>query len=262
VSTVERAARTEPVGWLGRVGLATQGLPYLLVGALAVLVAVPGHQARESNEGALRALARNDLGRVVLIAAAAGFAADALWRLASAIGDRQAERSGTLGWGRRVGQGVLGLVYLAIALGTIRLLSGGSAGGNAPQHTRTAFDHPLGRELVFAAGLGFAVAAAWALWETWSRRFMERLDCPREARRVCAVSGVLGHAGRGVVWAFVAWFLLKAAWQYDPNEAVGLDGALRKLQDEPYGASLLAAVGLGLLGYAFFCFVQARYRRV
>jgi hypothetical protein len=65
-----------------------------------------------------------------------------------------------------------------------------------------------------------------------------------------------------VVFALVGFFLAKAAWEYDPDEAVGIDGALARLAHRAYGTWLLAAVALGLLAYAVFCLVQARYRRV
>jgi hypothetical protein len=257
VATVERAARTEPVGWLGRAGLAAQGIPYVLVALVATLVAVPGHQPKESNSGALRTVVDNGLGRILIVVLALGFAADALWRLGSAVGDR-GRRSGRGGMARRIGQALVGIGYLGAAAATLHLLQS-HGGGGRPQ---TAFDLPLGRELVYAAGAGFGIAAAWALWEAVARPWMQDLDCGEDARPLCETTGVVGHAGRGLVWATFAWFLLKAAWEYDPQEAVGLDGALRRLQHQPYGAWLVGAVAVGMCAYALFCFVQARYRHV
>ena len=53
-----------------------------------------------------------------------------------------------------------------------------------------------------------------------------------------------------------------AAVQFDPDEAVGLDGALRKLADAPYGPVLLGLTAAGLVAYGLFCAAQARYRDV
>ena len=55
---------------------------------------------------------------------------------------------------------------------------------------------------------------------------------------------------------------MRAAWQFDPKEAIGLDGALAKLAHQSYGHVLLGAAALGLLAYALFSFVEARYREV
>ena len=42
----------------------------------------------------------------------------------------------------------------------------------------------------------------------------------------------------------------------------GLDGALRKLANAPYGTVLLSIVAAGLFAYGVFCLIQARYREV
>ena len=83
-----------------------------------------------------------------------------------------------------------------------------------------------------------------------------------EARPWAIAIGVVGHAARGIVFALVGIFLLRAAWQYDAQEAIGIDGALRKVADAPYGPVLLGLVAAGLLAYGAFCVIQARYRRV
>jgi hypothetical protein len=67
---------------------------------------------------------------------------------------------------------------------------------------------------------------------------------------------------RTVVFGLVGWFLIKAAWEYDPQEAIGLDGALSKLAAERYGPVLLGIAAAGLFAYGCFCFVQARYRQI
>jgi hypothetical protein len=76
------------------------------------------------------------------------------------------------------------------------------------------------------------------------------------------VLGIVGLFARAVVFGLVAWFLVKAAVEFDPDEAVGLDGALRKLADAPYGPLLLGVTAAGLVAYGLFCVAQARYRRV
>jgi hypothetical protein len=55
-------------------------------------------------------------------------------------------------------------------------------------------------------------------------------------------------------------FAIKAAVDYQPQKAVGLDGALQKLAHESYGSFLLGLTAAGLLAYGVFCFVDARYR--
>jgi hypothetical protein len=75
-------------------------------------------------------------------------------------------------------------------------------------------------------------------------------------------TGVVGLLARSVVFGLIGAFVIKAALEYDPKEAIGLDGALQKLAGEAYGTWLLGLTAAGLLAYAIFCFVEARYRRV
>ena len=73
---------------------------------------------------------------------------------------------------------------------------------------------------------------------------------------------MFGHLARAVVFALMGYFLVKAAIDFDPQKAVGLDGALAKLADASYGPLLLGIVAVGLLGFALYSALDARYRKV
>ena len=64
------------------------------------------------------------------------------------------------------------------------------------------------------------------------------------------------------MFSLIGYGLIKAAVDYDPDKAVGLDGALRRLQDASYGPWLLGLVAVGLIGFAAYSAADARYRRV
>jgi hypothetical protein len=74
--------------------------------------------------------------------------------------------------------------------------------------------------------------------------------------------GVFGHLARAVVFVLIGYFLVWAAIDYNPDEAIGLDGALAKLGDSSYGPVLLGVVAFGLLGFALYSVLDARYRKV
>jgi hypothetical protein len=61
------------------------------------------------------------------------------------------------------------------------------------------------------------------------------------------------------VFGLVGIFLMKAAIEFDPSEAEGLDGALARLADQPYGQVLLGLTAAGLVAYAAYCVADARY---
>jgi hypothetical protein len=66
-----------------------------------------------------------------------------------------------------------------------------------------------------------------------------------------------------------AWFIagagvlvIVAASRSQPNTATGLDGALKTLGAQPYGAALLIAAGLGIISYGLYSFAMARYTKM
>lgn len=75
-------------------------------------------------------------------------------------------------------------------------------------------------------------------------------------------AGVAGHLARAVVFGLIGIFVTKAAVDYNPKDAIGLDGALQKLAGTVYGPYLLGLTAAGLLCYAVYCLVDARYRDV
>jgi len=67
---------------------------------------------------------------------------------------------------------------------------------------------------------------------------------------------------RGVVFGIIGFFLVQAALNSNANEARGLSGALRALEQQSYGQWVLGIVALGLIAYGFYMLVLARYRRI
>lgn len=56
--------------------------------------------------------------------------------------------------------------------------------------------------------------------------------------------------------------IVKAAVEFNPNKAVGLDGALAKLANASYGPYVLGVVATGLVGFGIYSLADARYRRI
>lgn len=96
-------------------------------------------------------------------------------------------------------------------------------------------------------------------------RFKKNLKLRKMSRReekIFTIVGGIGFTARGVVFGLIGFFLARAAYQYDPKEAVGLDGALSKLLQQHYGSALLGAVAAGLIAFGLYCLAEARYREV
>ena len=71
-----------------------------------------------------------------------------------------------------------------------------------------------------------------------------------------------GGVARGVVFVTVGVFLVVAAVTTQPQQAKGLDSALRALAATPGGPWLLALVAIGLIIFGAFSCCEARWARV
>lgn len=202
----------------------------------------------------------------MLIALGVGFAGYAAWRFAQTFFDHGGDGRDLPGLVRRAGSFGKGAVYGGLALGVVRLLTGGS-GDNVDEDEATAgvLGWPAGRWLVFAAAAAIAVAAVWNVYRGFSAKFEDDLRVERmsgRARRWVRRLGAAGLSARGVVFGIAAWFLAKAAHEFDPEEAVGFGGALAKVAAATNGQALLAAVAAGLLAFGLFSLAEGRYRGV
>jgi hypothetical protein len=65
-----------------------------------------------------------------------------------------------------------------------------------------------------------------------------------------------------VVFGLIGYGLIKAAIDYDPHSAIGLDGALNELAQQSYGPVLLGVVAAGLIAFALYSIADARYRKI
>ena len=263
------AADSSWVEGLGRYGLVAKGLSYGLVGVLAAALAIAGEGRATSREGALGELAQQSwYGKPLLVALALGFLAYAAWRGVQAVFDRDREGSDASAVAKRVGYAARMILYVALALAAIHALDGTSGGGDGVEEkelTARVLEYPAGRWLVGLVGLAFLGAALFNAYRAVTQKFEDKWNSgemsPVERAWLPRLSS-LGLLARFVVFGLIGAFLVKAAYQYDPQETIGLDGALRKVVQASYGPVLLAIVAGGLLCYALFCFAEARYRRV
>jgi len=269
----DRAARSTWARWLARLGLVAKGATFGLVALLAIKVAIEGSGKVEDRPGALEQIAQTGYGRFLLAALAVGLGGYAIWRFIEAAVGRTLETGEEQGALKRLGLVARGLFYAWLSVMSAALafsadsVSGGSGGGSAKEDraTRIALEHPLGRYVVIAVGLAVLGAALFNLVRALTRKFRKDLkeqQMGSQERKWYSALGVVGHLARAVIFALIGIFLVKAAWQYDPKEAIGFDGALSKLAHAQYGQVLLGAVAAGLMAYGLFCLVQARYREV
>ena len=249
---------------LARAGLTARGIIYILIGWVAVLVAL-GRSSREADqEGALQLLAGKAYGAVSLWLLAIGFAAYALWRLSEAAFGVTGDASGAGPRLKSLGRAV---VYAFFAYLTFTVIAGRQRSQSREQQDITAkvMQHPGGQWLVGIAGLIVVIIGAVLVVEGIRRKFMKYLRTgqmsPR-TRKVVELLGVVGTTARGLVFALAGVLVIDAAVTHRPSKSGGIDKALLTLRNQPFGEVLLLLAALGLLIFGVYGLCEARWRKV
>ncbi|HEX7131345.1 MAG TPA: DUF1206 domain-containing protein [Iamia sp.] len=258
---------TEP---LARAGLVARGVVFTVFGVIAVRLAFLGSTDGEeaSTGGAFSELVEKPLGVVLVGATVVGLVAWAVSCFVAVVSGRNGSKPGASEPLDRVRDGFRGAVALVIAASGVRVLARGEgSGGSGEERDLTArvMDAPAGQLLVGVVGLVLLGLGLYHLVKAVKRDFLERVDLGRMGgrvpRRALEVLGVVGHVGRGLVFAVLGVFVLKAAVEHDPDESKGIDAALRDLAGGGPGRILLVAIAVGLVCFGLWTFVEARARR-
>lgn len=262
-----RRATTSPAfEALARTGFVARGVIYATIGLLAIQVAIHSSNEKTNQRGAMQTIEKQPFGHWLLIAVAIGLGGYALWRFVQATYGRGPEGGGDSSASGRIVALSSGVCYTAMcALAVAVVLGSSSSSGNAHSSTAGVLDWPGGQWIVGAAGAVFIAVALYQGYKGISRKFLEEDKTEKmgpTARRWMTVIGVVGHLARMVAFGLIGIFIVKAAIDYAPKKAVGLDGALAKLAHQTYGTALLFLVAAGLVAFGLYSIADARYRRI
>ncbi|WP_370970701.1 DUF1206 domain-containing protein [Amycolatopsis sp. cg9] len=261
-ATAARGEKSDTAQLLGRAGMACYGLVHLVLAYLALQVAF-GDSEQADQKGALQEIGSTAFGQVLLWVLAIGLVAFGLWQfLMAATGYTWV--SGGKRTRKRIGAAARGVVVVVLGFSAFRIAIGSGSGGSSNQtqqeFTAKLLQLPFGPALVViaaAAVLGVAIAAGV---KGVKKKFLEDLDMsdlPGKTKRWVSWLGTTGYLAKGVVFAIVAILLAIAGFNADPNQAGGLDAALKTLAAQPFGPVLLTVVALGLAAFGAYCFGAA-----
>lgn len=274
VHTAERGARNAATGqWmtlLARCGYAAKGVVYLIIGIIAVQVAIGARGAVTDQKGALQTILAQPFGHPLLGVVAIGLFGFALWCFIQAVFDTEGKGKTAKGLIARIGYAAVGLSYAALAFGAFQLVVGSGTGGkgsNASTQEGTALllKQPFGPALVIVVGLLVFGIAFFLFYTAYAARFQGQLQLATlgaQLKQWVIGVGKVGYAALGVVASITGIFLIVAALQNNASKAIGLDGVLQELAHQPFGPVLLGILALGLFAYGIYSLVEARYRRV
>jgi uncharacterized membrane protein len=259
-----RASDSPAARALARAGLAARGILYILLGWVAILVALGQTSQQADQQGALQLLAGKPYGLVSLWLLGIGFAGYALWRLSEAAFGVTGEGNGA---GPRLKSLVRALIYAGFAYLTFKVISGAPGSQTKKQQdlTATVMHHAGGRWLIGIVGLIIVIAGLVLVFEGIRAKFMKYLQLSQmspRTRRIVEWLGMIGTAARGAVFALAGVLVIEAAVTYKPAKAGGIDKALLTLRNQPFGEVLLILAALGLIIFGIYGLCEARWRKV
>ncbi len=263
-SRTRTAFNSQTAHVIARAGLIARGGIYILIGWVAILVAL-GKSNREADQrGALQLLAHQPFGLFLLWLLGIGFAAYALWRLSEAAFGVTGEGTGA---GPRLKSLIRAIIYAGFAVITFQVIGGGRGSQSAQQSdwTAQAMRHPGGRIAVGILGAIVVIAGLVLVAEGARRKFLNYLRTrqmsPRTRRNVERL-GMVGTVARGLVFTLAGALIIDAAVAYKPSKAGGLGRALSTLHNQPFGKVALFAAALGLMIFGVYGLCEARWRKV
>jgi len=265
-SARQRATRRDTVRALGRAGFVARGIVYLLIGWIALLIALKHNALQADRTGALQLIAGESFGKALLWFLAVGFAGMAAWRLSRALHPtRRDARKNT----RRAASAARAVFYAVACGSTLTFILQHRVTGSSDQasqdFTARAMAHRGGVLLVALVGIALIVGGLALVRRGVTRSFAKDLQLGSMSaakRRWVLRFGTVGNCARGLVFAAAGGFMLDAAVSYDPTRAKGIDATLRSLAAASYGPLLLVLMALGLAAFGVYSWGEARWRRL
>jgi hypothetical protein len=263
----QRAGDSTSLEALARGGLIAYGAVHLLVGWLALQLAqgVSGSRSADS-AGALRTLADQRFGKILLGLVAVGMVALALWQASEAVWHYR-YRKGAKRVRKQVSCGAKAVFYAALGVSAASVALGwGSWSSRSQQQTTTGvLAWPGGPMIVAVAGVIIIGIGVAGMVKGVKKSFAEEIDTSSMsplARKGVARLGQVGYVAKGVALGVVGALLSYTGLTFDRQNAQGLDAALQTILAQPFGRFVLTAVAFGFGAFGLFAMLQSRYRRM
>ena len=245
-----------------RIGLVAYGLVHVVIAWLAVQLAFGDREESADSTGAVQQLAEQPFGQALVWAVAVGMFLLAVWQGLEAVVGHRDEDGLTLVRKRATSAGKA-VIYVVIGISAVRAARGSSSsGGGTDSTTAKVMDWPGGQLIIGAVGLAILGVGGYLVHKAWTEKFEKDIDAQGKSGSSGTAYlwfGKAGYTAKGVSFGIVGSLFLYAALTHDPKKSGGLDAALKKVLEQPFGPYLLVLMAVGIACYGFFCFARARH---
>jgi hypothetical protein len=262
-SAGRQAHQSEWLDHAARIGLIAYGLVHLVIAWLAVQLALGDRSGSADSKGAVQQLSQQPFGQALVWAVAVGMFLLAVWQaLEGLFGYRDEE--GFTRLRKRVTAGGKAVVYVVIGLSAVHAATGSSSSGKNGTDSTTAkvMDWPGGQVIVCAVGVAIMGIGGYLVHRAFTEKFAKHINAEGrsgQAGKAYLWFGKAGYTAKGVTFGIVGALFLYAGLSHEAKKSGGLDQALHKVLQQPFGPFLLVVIALGLACYGLFCFARARH---
>jgi hypothetical protein len=263
VEAAEEIVRHPFVKKLARFGFYTKGFLFTVIGFLAIMVAIGERGGRLADPtGALAAVAQLPLGKILLIIFTVGAIGHGAWNILRGAADVDNVGKGWQGIVTRILAIGIGIFYLYLAWTALDLVLTAHVTGENGAVQKTFISIllavPLGAFLAAIIGLGVIGAGIHECYSGITGKYKENFKVYKMEGKKRYIS----FLARALILALMGYYFVSAAIFYDPQIAIGIDGALLMLSQTFYGKTLLFVTATGLVCHGILSLYEARYRRI
>lgn len=250
---------------IARTGYAAKGTVYGITGILTFLAAFNLGGEKTGQLEVLKFLDEQPFGNILLLILGLGLLCYSAWRYIQSISDPENIGDDKKAKVKRTAFFVSGCIYLGLAgLAIWRAFATSpsqGSGGSQSQSSYLATD--TGLIILGAGGIIIICTGIYQFIRAYKKKFKEKFNFAAlddKKKRSIKNTAYMGMASRGVLFLIMGYFALHAAITSNPSEIKTTMDAFSFLENSSYGAWLLGIVAAGLVGYAIYMFLMAKYR--
>lgn len=254
---------------IARTGFVAKGTVYAITGILTFMAAFNMGGQKAGKLQVLEFLDKQTFGNILLILMGIGLACYAAWRFIQSVKDPENIGNDSKARAKRAAFFISGILYLGFAVLAVMRVVGSRGSGSGSSGSSTGQSSFLASEtgllLLGVIGAGIIIAGIFQIVKAYKNDYQKKFDLSslseEKKRKSIKNTAKLGLSARGVILLIIGYFALQAAINSNPSEIKSTSEAFSFIQESSYGAWLLGAVAAGLICYAIYMFLMAKYRR-
>jgi len=236
-----------------------KGVVYALIGVLTALAAFNLGGSNQGKGSVLQLISDLPLGNLLLGVFAFGLFGYVFFRFYQAFFGDEEPWSKTKGFIKRLAYIISGLFYGLLGVAALRIVFAIYSGDDTNM-VQMILSKPYGKFLLIFIALCIAGKAFYQLYRAYSGSFREDVaqgDLGPKEQSTLVKAGVIGFTARGIVSGILTYLLFKISLS-NQGQVEGQEAAFDFLQNK-FGAIIMGITALGLVGYALYMFIRAKY---